>query len=340
MKSVAARMKDIADDLGVSLMTVSKALRSHSDISEVTRERVLRRARELNYQPNWIARSLVTRRTYTIGVVIPDLMHSFFAEVANGLARELAPAGYQMLVTNSDENADTERGQIELLLARNVDGLIIASALEHWKKGMPAVLKSSSIPYVLIDRRPSSPGFNYVGTCDEEVGRLAAGHLIEQGCTRIAHIRGPERPNSLRRLHGFRQTMEQHGKKTPPEYVAIGGRDDEGGYGAMRQLLALKRPPDAVSCYNDPVAAGAIKAVLEAGLRVPEDVAIIGAGNVHYSDLLRVPLSTVDQGSSTIGATAAKMLLTCIESKESPEPRLVQLPPKLVVRDSSRRIRE
>jgi LacI family transcriptional regulator len=330
-------MKDIADDLGVSLMTVSKALRSHSDISEETRERVLRRARELNYQPNWIARSLVTRRTFTIGVVIPDLMHSFFAEVANGLARELEPSGYQILVTNSDENAETEGRQIELLLGRSVDGLIIASALEHWRKGMPAVLKASAVPYVLIDRMPSSPGFNYVGTCDEEVGRLAAGHLIEQGCARIAHIRGPERPNSLRRLQGFRQTMEQHGRKTPADYIAIGGRDDEGGYQAMRQLLQLKRPPDAVSCYNDPVAAGAIKAVLEAGLRVPDDVAIIGAGNVHYSDLLRVPLSTVDQGSSTIGSTAAKMLLRCIGSKEPPEPRSVQLPPQLVVRDSSRR---
>ncbi|HEX4229206.1 MAG TPA: LacI family DNA-binding transcriptional regulator [Bryobacteraceae bacterium] len=330
-------MKDIADDLGVSLMTVSKALRSHSDISEETRQRVLRRARELNYQPNWIARSLVTRRTYTVGVVIPDLMHSFFAEVANGLARELEPSGYQIVVTNSDENAETERRQIELLLGRSVDGLIIASALEHWKKGMPVVLKSSTAPYVLIDRMPSSPGFNYVGTCDEEVGRLAAGHLIEQGCTRIAHIRGPERPNSLRRLHGFRQTMEKHGKKTPADYVAIGGRDDEGGYRAMRQLLQLERPPDGVSCYNDPVAAGAIKAVLEAGLQVPADVAIIGAGNVHYSDLLRVPLSTVDQGSSTIGAAAAKMLLACIESKQPPEPKSVQLPPKLIVRDSSRR---
>src|SRR5215831_15653930 len=121
-------MKDIAQDLGVSLMTVSKALRNHSDISEQTRERVLKRMRELNYQPDWIARSLVTRRTYLVGLVIPDLMHSFFAEVASGIARKLHPLGYQVVILNSEEDADAERRHVENLINRKVDGFIIASA--------------------------------------------------------------------------------------------------------------------------------------------------------------------------------------------------------------------
>jgi len=121
-------MKDIASDLGVSLMTVSKALRNHSDISEDTRNRVQKRAREVGYRPNWIARSLVTRRTYMVGLVIPDLMHSFFAEVAKGVARKLEPLGYQIVISNSEEQAENEERQIELLLARHVDGLIVAAA--------------------------------------------------------------------------------------------------------------------------------------------------------------------------------------------------------------------
>src|SRR5215510_4088457 len=125
---MGARMIDIARDLGVSLMTVSKALRSHSDISEETRRRVMKRARELNYRPNWIARSLVTRRTYMVGLIIPDLMHSFFAEVAKGVARKFEPLGYQIVISNSEESADTEARQLELLLNRKVDGLIVASA--------------------------------------------------------------------------------------------------------------------------------------------------------------------------------------------------------------------
>jgi len=121
-------MKDIADDLGVSLMTVSKALRNHSDISEQTRNRVLKRMRELNYEPNWIARSMVTGRTYVVGLVLPDLMHSFFAEVAKGVALKLQPLGYQVVISDTEEDGEIERKQIGVLVNRKVDGLIVASA--------------------------------------------------------------------------------------------------------------------------------------------------------------------------------------------------------------------
>src|SRR3989442_15903414 len=134
---MGARRIDIARDLGVSLMTVSKALRSHADISEQPRTRVLKRARELDYRPNWIARSLVTRRTYIVGLVIPDLMHSFFAEVATGVARKLGPLGYQIVISNSNENPEAEQRQIELLVARSVDGLIVASTQPNWRKSAP-----------------------------------------------------------------------------------------------------------------------------------------------------------------------------------------------------------
>jgi LacI family transcriptional regulator len=329
-------MKDIAEDLGVSLMTVSKALRSHSDISEETRKRVLKRAQELDYRPNWIARSLVTRRTYMVGVIIPDLMHSFFAEVAKGIARKLEPHGYQIVISNTEENVEAEQRQMELLVSRNVDGLIVATAQPNWRKQAVASFRAHKTPLVLIDREPAGIDANYVGVKDEEIGALATEHLYEQGCRRIAHIRGGETPNSLGRLRGYRRTLAKHGLKARHDYV-LEGSDDAGGCDAMLKLLALREPPDAVFCYNDPVAAGAIKAVLEAGLKVPADVAIVGAGNVHYSDLLRVPLSTIDQSSSLIGETAADLLVECMEAKTPRPSRHLLIAPRLIVRESSRR---
>jgi LacI family transcriptional regulator len=330
-------MKDIAEDLGVSLMTVSKALRRHSDISEETRKRVLKRAQELDYRPNWIARSLVTRRTYMVGLVIPDLMHSFFAEVAKGIARRLEPHGYQMVIANSEESVDAEQRQIELLMARNVDGLIVASAQLAWHKQTIALFRSRKVPLVLIDREPAGLEAAYVGVNDEEIGAMATEHLYEQGCRRIAHIRGADTPNSLGRLKGYRRGLAKAGLKARPDYVVVGGRDDTGGCNAMLKLLALREQPDGVFCYNDPVAAGAIKAVLETGLKVPSDVSIIGAGNVHYSDLLRVPLSTIDQSSSVIGETAAELLVESIETKSPRQGKHMLIPPRLIVRESSRR---
>jgi len=334
---MGVRMIDIARDLGVSLMTVSKALRSHTDISAATRARVLKRARELDYRPNWIARSLVTRRTYVIGLVIPDLMHSFFAEVAKGVTRKFQPLGYQIIISNSEENAEVEEPQIELLISRNVDGLIVASAQSNGRRGLFATLGSREVPYVLIDRMPSGLDANFVGVKDDEIGALATRHLIEQGCRRIAHIRGPAIQTGTGRLRGYRRALAKAGLAALPEYVVSGQHNDISGYVAMRQLLALGHPPDGVFCYNDPVAAGAIKAVLESGLRVPEDIAIIGAGNVHYSDLLRVPLSTIDQSSSAIGETAAELLVKHVESKTSQPTEQILIPPRLVVRESSRR---
>lgn len=334
---MSTRMKDIAQDLGVSLMTVSKALRSHSDISEETRRRVMKRARELNYRPNWIARSLVTRRTYMVGLIIPDLMHSFFAEVAKGVARKFEPLGYQIVISNSEENADTEVRQLQAFVDRHVDGVIIASAETHGRGELFNLLEARKVPYVLIDRMPTGFEGHYVGVQDEEIGALATKHLIDQGCQRIAHLKGPSIPTGTGRLRGYKRALAKHGLEAAPEYVVSGAHEDGSGYHGMRQLLELRRRPDGVFCYNDPVAAGAIKAILEAGLNVPEDIAVIGAGNVHYSDLLRIPLSTVDQSSSVIGETAAELLAHCIEEKKPIPPRRVLIPPRLVVRESSRR---
>ncbi len=330
-------MKDIARELGVSVMTVSKALRHHTDISEATRRKVLERARRLGYQPNWIARSLVSRRTYMVGLVIPDLMHSFFAEVAKGAASRLEPAGYHIVILNSEEDPQTEERQISALLARNVDGLIIASAQRNGAARLFRTLKARRACYVLIDRLPAGAEAHYVGGEDERIGELATEHLIRQGCRRIAHLRGPDIPTGIGRYRGYRRALARHGLPAPARYVVRAQHNDAAGYEGMRRLLGLKPPPDGVFCYNDPVAAGAVRAVLEAGLRVPEDVAVVGSGNVHYSDLLRVPLTTIDQSSGLIGQKAAELLLELMEGRRRAKPQRIIIPPRLIVRQSSLR---
>src|SRR5882757_44359 len=297
------RMKDIARDLGISPMAVSKALRNHSDIGEETKARVLKRAAELNYRVDWVARSMVTGRTYLIGLVVPDLMQSFFAEIATALTAALAPGGYHLLISHTNERAQEEVDAIELLVSRKVDGLVIASAQRNAR-----ALKALDTPYVLIDRAVPGLAANYVGTRNEEIGLLATENLIEQGCQRIAHLKGPALSTSEGRFRGYRSALGKYRIELREDLIIEAGHDDAAGYRAMRELLARDSRPDGVFCFNDPVAVGAMRAIFEAGLTIPDDIAIVGAANMHYSDVLRVPLSTVDQGTAAIGEQAAQLL--------------------------------
>ncbi|HYP09137.1 MAG TPA: LacI family DNA-binding transcriptional regulator [Bryobacteraceae bacterium] len=335
---MAVRLKDIAEELNVSVVTVSKVLRNEGDISEETRRRVLKRAKELNYQPNWVARGLVMRKTFLIGLVLPDLMHSFFAEVAQGVSRRMRSGGYNIVISYSQEDPEVETQEIEGMLSRRVDGLIVASAQPPRHNRMFRRIEAENVPYVLIDRQVAGVKANFVGVSDEMVGRIATEHLIAQGCRRIAHIRGPETTaTSIGRCEGFLQACAAHKIAVPEGWVIQGQYTDEGGFAAMQQALQLKPRPDAVYCYNDPVAAGALKAALSVGLRIPQDIAVMGSGNVHYSDLLRVPLSTIDQCSTKIGESAADLLLDLIKADTPPKPRTVLLSPSVVARESTLR---
>jgi LacI family transcriptional regulator len=337
---MAIRMKDIARDLGVSVVTVSKVLRNHQDISDETRQRVLKRMKELDYQPNLAARALVTGRTFTIGLVVPDLVHPFFSEVAKGLSIALRNRSYGLLISSSEENPELEREEIDRLLARRVDALIIAST--QWTVESFRHIEERKRPYVLIDRCFAGLPANFVGVDDELVGSLATEHLISMGCRRIAHVRGLEISTALGRLAGYRQALARHGFEVPTDYIQTASRSDDAGdisgHDAMLRLLSLEPRPDGVFCFNDPTAMGVLKAILDSGLRVPQDIAVIGCGNVRNSELLRVPLSSVDQDSAGIGRQAATLALSLVESKgERPRPQTILLSPRLVARESTRR---
>ena len=332
-------MKDIARDLNVSVVTVSKVLRNHGDISSATRERVLKRVKELHYQPNWAARSLATGRTYMLGLVVPTMLHPFFAEVAKGVSGKIRRKGYTLLISSSEEDADLEEREIEHLVARQVDALIVASAQSSARSFRH--IEARKVPYVLIDRKLEGLNANYVGVDDTAIGALATEHLFEQGCRRMAHIRGPELSTGTGRLEGYGRVLARHGLEFNPAYVVSCIRFDEysdsSGYTAMRKLLGVESCPDGVFCFNDPVAIGAMKAILEAGLRIPEDIALVGAGNSPWAGMLRVPLSSIDQGSLVVGEQAAALALRLIKSKNLSRPRIIQLPVKLMARASSLR---
>lgn len=328
------RLKDIAHDLNVSVMTVSKVVRGCADVGPETRKRVLARIKELNYQPNWVARSLAARRTFIVGLIVPDLMHSFFAEIAKGISNALRPLGYDVVICNSEEDAALEASEIDRLLARQVDGLILASAQPPSATDPFTRIEARGVPFVLIDRRFAAVNASFVGADDEAIGRLATNHLIERGCRRIAHIAGPQTTPGVGRLKGYRDALAAAGISVPNSYVTP-GTDDATGYEAARKLLALRPVPDGIFGYNDPVAAGAIKAVLEANFQIPEQMKVIGAGNVHYSDLLRVPLSTVDQRSTDIGGQAAEILAKALSSKRKRPTSSVVIEPRLIARAST-----
>jgi LacI family transcriptional regulator len=339
-KNAPVRMKDIAHDLGLSTVTISKALRGHPDIADQTRKRVLKRMEELHYQPNLAARALITGRTWTVGLVVPDLLHPFFAQVAKAISAGIRGQGYSLIITSSEEDPGLEQREIEQLLARRVDVLLIASSqctVESFRR-----IDQLQTPFILLDRCFVGLTANFVGVDDRMVGLLGTRHLIEQGCRRIAHIRGPEASTALGRLEGYNQALHAHGLTSPAEYIVPIGtsgddRGEPGGYEAARKLLSAHPRPDGIFCFNDPVALGAMRAILDAGLRIPEDIAVVGCGNVLYSDFLRVPLTSVDQDSAAIGRHAAELALSLAGAKTPLRPRTLLVTPSLVVRASSQR---
>lgn len=253
------------------------------------------------------------------------------------MAHAVRPHGYHVVISCFEEDPELEASEADSLLARRVDGLIIASSQPQRCLGMFKRVQQQRVPYVLIDRPIAGLRACYVGVDNHAIGRLATEHLIERGCRRIAHLRGPDVGIAAERLAGYREALVKQGFHPNKEYVVSGGRLDATGYEGMRKLLDLNPFPDGVFCYNDPVAIGAIRAILEVEFNLPNDICVVGAGNIHYSDQVAVPLSTVDQGTCTIGALAAELLLERIASKRSMPPKKILIPPKLVERESTRR---
>ncbi len=335
-------LKDIAQELGVSVVTVSKALRNQADVGEETRRRVLDSARRLRYRPNLTARSLVTGKSFFIGMVVPSLLHPFFAEVARSMSNALREHGYYVIITSSEEDPEMEAREIDQLLGRQLDALVIASVANR-DTGFRHI-EEQRIPYVLIDRAFAGFATNFVGIDDHAMGLMATEHLIEVGCKRIAHIASAKGSLTQLRERGYCAALEKHGHTVKAAYIVSGETVDVAGqrqgFLAMEKLLRLRTRPDGVFCFNDPMALGAIDCILRAGLRVPEDIAVIGCGNLNYDEYLGVPLSSMDQKTDQIGTRTAELLLALIGQDAGMKPTKVVLPAELVRRRSTERTPE
>ena len=326
-------LADIARALGVSKMTVSRAINNHPEISAETRARILDAAQRMNYRPNQFARALTTNRSYLLGVVVPDLMHSYFAEICRGIESVAKPLGYQNLICSTDEDAASEEDEIGALLPRT-DGLIVASSALPTETKFYRRLTRERAKLVLIDRQLEGVKCPMVTTDDVKVGMLATNHLIGLGHRRVGHLKGTAASTAQMRFEGYKKALLKNRIPYDASLVRECGFTEEDGYRSMKEWLATNHAPSAIFAANDPAAIGAMTAINEGGLRIPDDVAIVGGGNIHYGDMLRVPLTTVAWSTSEMGQNAARLLVAMVEGKKRPKETHIIVEPELVVRES------
>jgi len=326
-------LADIARALGVSKMTVSRAINNHPEISPETRARILDAAQRMNYRPNQFARALTTNRSYLLGVVVPDLMHSYFAEICRGIESVAKPLGYQNLICSTDEDAANEESEIEALLPRT-DGLILASSASPGETKFFRRIIRERARLVLIDRQLEGVKCPMVTTDDVKVGALATEHLLSLGHRRVGHLKGTLASTGTLRFEGYRKALAKRGVPFDPELVKECGFTERDGYEATRDWLRDGDLPPAIFAANDPAAIGAMSAITEAGLRLPEDIALVGGGNIHYGDMLRVPLTTVAWSKPEMGHAAARLLIDLVEGKRGTKEQHVIVEPELIVRAS------
>ena len=326
-------LEDIARALNVSKMTVSRAINNHPEISRETRNRILETARKMNYRPNQFARALTTNHSYLIGIVVPDLMHSYFAEICRGVESHARPAGYQNLICSTDEDGAKEIEEIEALLSRT-DGLIVASAFESTEVDFYQGLIADGARIVFIDRLLPELQCSMITTNDVLVGELATEHLINLGHRRIGHLSGTHVSTAVQRMEGYKKALQKNGIRFEASLVRPSGFTESDGYSATKAWITEGDLPTAIFAANDPAAIGAIAALSESNIQVPEDIAIVGAGRIRYGDLLKVPLTTVSWSTAEMGETAARLLLESIGGDDKPMRRNVVIAPHLVIRGS------
>jgi LacI family transcriptional regulator len=319
-------LTDVASAADVSPSTASRALRDSPLVREATRRRVHAAARRLGYEPNRLARSLRTRSSSLIGVVVPDLGVGFYARSVKGAQDIFERGGYQVLVMNTEREPAREAAALRTLLAHRVDGMLVATS--------GGFITPPGIPVVFFDNLVDGAG---VARANREGMALLVDHLLEHGRRRIAYVGAPPLLTSgIERLDGFRLAVARQDLDVPAEYVQLGDEvwSPESGADATRALLALEAPPTALVTASDTLALGAMKAIRLAGMRVPEDVAIVSFDDPFFGDLLDPPMTALARAERELGEFAASLLLHTLESgPDGPVPE-VRLPVRLIVRRS------
>ena len=328
-------IKDIARIAHVSNTTVSRALNNQSRIRNETKVRILSIAKELNYRPDFIARSLVMKRTNTLGLVITTIANPFYTELAQGIEATARKLGYNIILCSTQSDLGTERLDIEMLRSKGVDGIILTSA--HMGDPNIVELAEEGFPIVLVNRRTYDPMVrglvDYVGIDNIQGGFWAVEHLIKLGHRRIGIIGGSSESSvGFERLDGGKRALAAYGLKQFDDYFLEGDFLKESGYRGGMKFIKMAEPPTAVFAANDYMALGTYQAVMEEGLKVPEEIAIVGFNDIEFTSMKGIELTTIGQKKYEMGALSVENLVEKIEGRKVHPPREIILKPELIIR--------
>jgi len=333
-------LKEIAATLDLSVMAVSKALRDAPDISVGTKARVQAEARRRNYIPNRAAQNLRLRRSGLIGIVVPQINHTYYSHLIWGAERQAEAVDMQILLAASLDRAETEMREVQKLIARQVEAILLVPAV-RWQHRLATLelIRGSGIPAVLLDAYPAGaerfPNVSWVVSDDERGGQIATEHLLELGHKEILFLAGPNgSSSSAGRFSGYQRALAAAGVPYTDERVFLADKDIDAGRKAMSQALSEKVQFTALVAYNDSVAIGAAEVLAQQGFRVPEDVSIVGFGDGMMATYYRVPLTTVRVAQTEMGEKALRLALEMQRGK-TVQPRV--LPVEIIVRESTKK---
>lgn len=335
MKSKAPTIKLIAKELGVSISTVSRALRDMPEVNPETRERIIKYAEEVDYQPNMVATSLVKQNSHLIGVVVPN-MDYFFASAVKGIDEAAMEAGYTVVISQSNESYGRELANTQRIMNSQVEGLIVSLSSETQNIDHIQKILKRNMPVVFFDRDTPDISASKV-VLDNELGAYkAVRHLISKGCKRIAYL-GAEKNLEISnsRESGYLKALKEAGMSPDESLIVHGKFDKDNAYLKTMELLRLKSLPDAIFAISDRLALGAYMAIKDKGLRMPEDIALVGFNDEPIMSLLSPSISSVSQPAFEMGKMAARLFIEELNSEGEYEPRTEVFQPELKIRDSS-----
>lgn len=333
-------LKEIAEKLGISITTVSKALKNYPDVSEKTKKAVIDLAGKLHYTPNSFAVNLRTKESKTIGLIIPEVVHHFFSNVINAIIGEAEKNGYLVIILQSNESLELEKKQVELLINKRVDGIIMSLSNESNNDEHIKDIINRKIPFVMFDKIAKLSNCNKVIIDDQKAAFNAVQHLIDMGCKKIAHIRGPLNPqNAIDRYLGYKKALEKNNIPFDPKLVFTCDQVtfEEGRYYA-EMIVKERKDVDGIFAITDLVAVGVLDYLNEQKIAVPSQIALIGFSNWFMSQVITPKLSTVEQPSHEMGVTSFNLLLDemlCHKEGLPYTPKTIELDTSIIVRESS-----
>ena len=334
---IGITQQHIAEALNVSRETVTKALQDHPKVSSYTKEKVRQMAEEMGYIPNFPARNLSSRKTKTIGVILPKISHSFFSSILELMYKNAGDCGYNLIPMVSFEERVNEVRNIKTLLSMRVDGIIANISQDNWEPGFYLELKKQDIPVVFFDRVIESDQFSTVTTDDRKVSFEVMTYALSKGYSKPAHLAGYSKINIGReRKKGFFDALKEYNIESNPDWVIEGGFSENSRMENARRLLYSKNRPDLVFCFNDTIAKCVYSVADEFNLNIPGDLGVIGFGNLAFGSILRPKLTTIDMPIQVIAEESIRLIIGHIEKRKDYCVKHVRLKPEVIIRESCR----